>query len=98
MGKENKEWGSLQVSPPKISSKVEFKIKENKGYQSRVLLLNPPTDRTQFVGSDNYFPLGLIMLATVIRKQQDLRCDFISQLSTMAKWKIKIGQLFVGDR
>jgi len=35
--------------------------------KARVLLINPPTSRDQFIGSDNYFPLGLLSLATVLK-------------------------------
>ena len=67
---------SPRITPPDSSATVEFEVKENKGYCNRVLLLNPPTDRTQFVGSDNYFPLGLIMLATVLEKNKDI-CEIM---------------------
>jgi len=69
---QNKNENAPQIKPPVFSSNVDFKPKKNKGYQNRVLLLNPPTDRTQFVGSDNYFPLGLIMLATVLKQNEDI--------------------------
>tara|TARA_Y100000034_G_C6887985_1_gene407987 strand:- start:720 stop:2342 length:1623 start_codon:yes stop_codon:yes gene_type:complete len=72
MIKENKEWSNPQVAPPKLSFDINYKTKKDKGYTNRVLLLNPPTDRTQFVGSDNYFPLGLLMLATILEKDNDI--------------------------
>ena len=72
MAKQDKVRKTPQIKPPVFSANVDFKPKKNKGYQNRVLLLNPPTDRTQFVGSDNYFPLGLIMLATVLRGNDDV--------------------------
>jgi len=70
--KEDKKGTSPQIVPPKASGMIDFKIKKSNDCHSRVLLLNPPTDRTQFVGSDNYFPLGLIMLATVLKKNGDV--------------------------
>jgi len=36
--------------------------------KARVLLINPPTSRDQFIGSDDYFPLGLLSLATVFKQ------------------------------
>mgnify|MGYP003125701807 FL=1 len=72
MAKQEKVRKTPQIKPPVFSADVDFKPKKNKGYENRVLLLNPPTDRTQFVGSDNYFPLGLIMLATVLRENEDV--------------------------
>jgi anaerobic magnesium-protoporphyrin IX monomethyl ester cyclase len=30
--------------------------------KTRVLLINPPSSRSQFIGDDNYFPLGLLCL------------------------------------
>lgn len=33
----------------------------------RVLLVNAPTIHTKFIGADNYFPIGLLYLASVIR-------------------------------
>ncbi len=72
MTTQKKNENTPQIKPPVFSSNVDFKPKKNKGYQNRVLLLNPPTDRTQFVGSDNYFPLGLIMLATVLKQNEDI--------------------------
>ncbi len=82
MAKQEKVRKTPQIRPPVFSADVDFKQKKNKGYENRVLLLNPPTDRTQFVGSDNYFPLGLIMLATVLRENEgvaeviDINNDF----------------------
>lgn len=37
--------------------------------KSRVLLINSPIIKTRSVGTDNYFPIGLLYLATVMRKQ-----------------------------
>jgi len=34
----------------------------------KVLLINSPTIKNQFVGSDNYFPLGLMYLASSLKK------------------------------
>src|SRR4030067_1899927 len=33
----------------------------------RVLLINAPTFKVQSVGTDNYFPIGLLYLATVLK-------------------------------
>jgi len=33
-----------------------------------VLLINPPTTRNQFIGFDNYFPMGLMSMGTVLKK------------------------------
>ena len=35
----------------------------------RVLLINPPSPRNQAVNKDNYFPLGLLSLATVLKNK-----------------------------
>lgn len=35
--------------------------------KTKILLINTPTIRDQFVGSDNYFPLGLLYIATVAK-------------------------------
>lgn len=36
----------------------------------RVLLINSPTIRTRSVGADNYFPMGLLYLAAIIKKHK----------------------------
>ena len=36
--------------------------------KARILLTNPPISEKQLVGSDNYFPLGLLYLATYLKK------------------------------
>jgi anaerobic magnesium-protoporphyrin IX monomethyl ester cyclase len=61
-----------KIKPPATSMSVSFEVKPNKGYVNKVLLLNPPTDRTQFIGTDNYFPLGLVSLATVLKANEDI--------------------------
>ena len=63
---------SKVIAEPSDFSSVEYKPKINKGYTNRMLLINPPTDRTQFIGADNYFPLGLISLATILKKNEDI--------------------------
>lgn len=35
--------------------------------KAKILLINPPTSRNQFIGSDDYFPVGLLSLATVLK-------------------------------
>ena len=37
--------------------------------KAKVILINPPTAREQFIGEDNYFPLGILSLATVLREK-----------------------------
>jgi magnesium-protoporphyrin IX monomethyl ester (oxidative) cyclase len=60
------------IIPPEASNSVFFKSTLGKEHINRVLLFNPPTDRSQFIGTDNYFPLGLISLATVLRSNGDV--------------------------
>lgn len=35
--------------------------------KAKVMLVNPPTSRAQVTGSDNYFPVGLLSLAAVLK-------------------------------
>lgn len=60
------------VTPPEVSNSINYKPNQKKQFRNRVLFINPPTDRTQFIGTDNYFPLGLISLATVLRVDGDI--------------------------
>lgn len=34
---------------------------------NKVLLINPPTINNEYIGTDNYFPLGLLYIATTLR-------------------------------
>ena len=49
---------------------------------TKVILINPPKSRMYFTGYDNYFPLGLLSLATVLKKDNidvkiiDIENDF----------------------
>ena len=38
--------------------------------KNKVLFINPPTSRNQFIGSDNYFPLGLLSIASILKKHK----------------------------
>lgn len=35
--------------------------------KTKIMLINPPTMNNEYIGSDNYFPLGLLYLATVVK-------------------------------
>ena len=47
----------------------EFLIRKEKKMKTNVMLINSPTMGDQRIGSDNYFPMGLLYMGAVLSEE-----------------------------